>query len=89
MKKEKGSARSAAKMINVMTETITIKGKYICDENFTTVYCNNAVYTIARNTGEWGALHVGERSAMGPVLDQATYDKWVAEAEREGTFTLR
>lgn len=29
-----------------------IKGKYEVDSNFTTVYANNKMYTIAKNTGE-------------------------------------
>lgn len=66
-----------------------IRGKYTRDENFTDVYCNNAVYTIARATGDWGVLRVGERSAMGQILDQATYNRLAAEAEKEGTFELR
>lgn len=66
-----------------------ITGKYERDENFTTVYTNNTVYTIARNTGKWGCVRVGERVAMGPVLDQATYDEWAARCEKEGTFELR
>ncbi len=65
-----------------------ITGKYTRDDNFADVYCNNAVYTIARSTGEWGVLHVGERSAMGQILDQDTYDRLAAEAEKEGTFEL-
>lgn len=66
-----------------------IKGKYTKDDNFIDVYCDNAVYTIARNTGEWGVLKVGERSAMGQILDQATYDKLAAQCEKAGEFVLR
>lgn len=67
---------------------MTITGMYKTDENFTTIYADNRIYTIARNTGDWGFVGVGERTAMGPVLDQATYDKWVAECSKEGTFEL-
>ena len=38
--------------------------------------------------GEWGSLHVGDRSATGSVLDQETYDKWESECEYEGEFEL-
>ena len=65
-----------------------ITGKYTRDENFTTVYTDNTVYTIARNTGEWAAVAVGERTAMGQILDQDTYDEWVSECAKEGTFEL-
>lgn len=42
-----------------------IFGKYETDSNFTTVYCDNTIYTIARNTGDWGCVAVGQRTAMG------------------------
>ena len=65
-----------------------IRGRYEGDDNFTTIYADNRIYTIARNTGDWGSVGVGERTAMGQVLDQATYDKWEAECSKEGTFEL-
>ena len=65
-----------------------IKGKYETDSNFTTVYCDNTVYTIARNTGEWSCIKVGETTAMGQILTQEAYDKWTSECEREGTFEI-
>lgn len=65
-----------------------IHGNYEIDDNFIKVYANNRIYTIARNTGDWGSVGVGERTAMGQVLDQATYDKWVAECLKEGDFEL-
>ena len=37
-----------------------VTGKYEKDQNFIRVYSNNTVYTIASNSGEWGALKVGE-----------------------------
>ena len=65
-----------------------IKGKYETDQNFTTVYCDNTIYTIARNTGDWGSVAVGQRTAMGQILTQEVYDKWASECEKEGTFEL-
>lgn len=65
-----------------------IKGMYVRDCNFIKVFANNRIYTIARNTGDWGSVGVDERTATGPVLDQATYDKWEAECSREGEFEL-
>lgn len=67
---------------------MTIRGKYERDDNFTTIYADNRIYTIARGTGDWGSVGVGERTATGQVLDQATYDKLVAECSKEGTFEL-
>lgn len=66
----------------------TIKGKYTKDQNFVTVYCDNTVYTIARNTGDWGCICVGEKTTMGQVLTQEVYDKWASDCEKEGTFKL-
>lgn len=65
-----------------------IYGRYKTDENFTTVYSNNTVYTIARGTGDWGSISVGERTAMGQILTQEVYDKWASECTKEGTFEL-
>ena len=65
-----------------------IFGKYEQDENFTTVYSNNTVYTIARNTGDWGCVVVGRRTATGHILTQDVYDEWESACEKEGTFVL-
>ena len=65
-----------------------IKGKYETDQNFTTVYCDNTIYTIARNTGDWGCIKVGETTAMGQILTKEAYDKFASECGREGTFEL-
>lgn len=65
-----------------------IYGKYTEDSNFITVFCSGAIYTIAKNSGEWGKLSIGQASAMGQVLDQSTYNKWEKECKNEGTFVL-
>ena len=65
-----------------------ITGKYKKDSNFTTVYCNNKIYTIARGTGDWSCLAVGECTSMGQVLTQDVYDSWASECSKEGTFVL-
>lgn len=65
-----------------------IYGCYTEDENFTTVFANNIMYTIARSTGEWGSLHVGDRSATGHVFDKETYDRMENECDYEGEFLL-
>ena len=65
-----------------------IIGSYTEDENFTTVFANNTMYTIAKATGEWGSISVGNRTATGHILDQKTYDKWESECEYEGEFLL-
>ena len=61
-----------------------IRGNYKQDKNFITMFSNNAVYTISRDTGKWGCVRVGERAACGQILDQATYDEWEAACEKVG-----
>lgn len=65
-----------------------IQGKYETDENFTTVYSGNRIYTIARTTGEWSSVGVGERTYTGHVLDQETYNKLAAGCTKDGAFTI-
>lgn len=65
-----------------------ITGKYKKNDNFTIVYCDNTIYTIAINTGDWGSVAVGHKTAMGQILTQEAYDKWASECEKEGTFEL-
>lgn len=65
-----------------------IYGSYTEDDNFTTVFSNNTIYTIARATGEWGSVSVGNRTATGHVLDQESYDRMESECEYEGEFNL-
>lgn len=65
-----------------------ITGKFEKDDSFTTIYCNNVIYTIARHTGDWGSVAVGQMTATGHILTQEIYDKWASECEREGTFEL-
>lgn len=36
-----------------------ITGKYYIDANFINVCTNNTLYTIARNTGDWGCRKAG------------------------------
>lgn len=64
-----------------------IKGKYEENENFTCVYADNRIYTIAGN-GDWGSVGVGEMTATGHVLDLVTYDKLEVACSKEGTFEL-
>lgn len=65
-----------------------ITGKYKVDQNFISIYTNNAVYDIARKTREWGCLKVGERAACGIIYDQETHERYMNECTKEGTFDL-
>ena len=65
-----------------------ITGKFEKDNNFITVYCDNTIYTIAKNTGDWACVKVGERTATGQILTQEAFDKWASECTEVGTFEL-
>ena len=67
---------------------MTIKGKYIQDQNFTTVYTEDTLYTLARNSSDWGCVKIGERTATGQILDRETFEKWKSKCTKEGTFEL-
>lgn len=65
-----------------------IRGRYEKDSNFTTVYTDNCMCTIARNTGERSCLEVGELAAVGGRLTQERYDELAGQCQNEGTFWL-
>lgn len=65
-----------------------ITGKYIQDQNFTTVYTEDTLYTLARNSSDWRCVKVGNRLATGHILDRETFEKWKSECTKEGTFEL-
>ena len=65
-----------------------ITGKYYVDDNFTYLFKNSTMYTIARNTGDWGSVTFGEHTAYGQKVTQADFDRWIANADSEGTFEL-
>lgn len=64
-------------------------GKYERDENFTTIFTDNTMYQIARNTGDWGCRKVGEWMANGVKLTQELFNSWKARCTNEATFILR
>ena len=49
-----------------------ITGKYYTDANFINVCTDNTLYTIARNTGDWGCRKVGDKTGFG-VFDSKAY----------------
>lgn len=71
-----------------MVNTMTIHGKYERDQNFTTIYANNRIYTIAKNTGSWSSVGVGECTFFGRVLTQEYFDELASACSKEGTFEL-
>ena len=65
-----------------------IKGRYKKDDNFTTIYANNCIYTIARNSGEYACLRVGQCAYIGGELTQERYNELENKCTQEGTFEL-
>jgi hypothetical protein len=65
-----------------------ITGKYEIDENFTTVYSNNTIYTIANATDSYSKVSVGQKTALGQILTQEAYYKMASECEEEGSFEI-
>ena len=65
-----------------------ITGKYEQDQNFTTVYTEDTLYTVARSTGDWSSVKIGDRMANGHVLTPDLFQQWKAECTEEGTFNL-
>ena len=41
-----------------------IRGNYEQDKNFITMFSNNAVYTISRDTGKWGGVSASVRGRL-------------------------
>lgn len=67
---------------------MTITGVYKKDANFTTVYTEDTIYTIARNTGEWSYRKIGDWLACGGKLTPEIFQEWKAECTETGTFEL-
>lgn len=65
-----------------------VRGCYTKDDNFTTVFSSDTMYTIARNTGEWGSVRVGGTFANGQPFTNADYEKMKEECDQVGTFVL-
>lgn len=68
---------------------MTVTGKYEKGENYTRVYSNNAICEIARNSGEWGVLKVGEHDRQGNALTLEQFKEWESACKRVGTFDLK
>lgn len=67
---------------------MTIYGLYEKDENFTTIYYDGKLYTIAINGGDWGCLPVGGQDTTGHILTQDEYDRRRSACVLSGTFEL-
>lgn len=65
-----------------------VRGCYTKDSNFITLFSSDTMYTIARNTGEWGSVRVGGTFANGQPFTKADYERMKEECDSVGTFVL-
>lgn len=65
-----------------------ITGRYIVDDNFTTVFTNDTMYVIANNSCDWSCLHIGERTTMGILVNRELFNSLKEEATLTGTFEI-
>ena len=65
-----------------------ITGKFSADKNFVTVYSNDTIYDLARNSREWSFVHVPGWAGNNTWIDIAAYRKYEAECTETGTFEL-
>lgn len=65
-----------------------VRGCYTKDSNFITLFSSDTMYTIARNTGEWGSVKVGGTFANGRPFTKADYERFKEECDNVGTFVL-
>ena len=65
-----------------------VRGCYTKDSNFITLFSSDTMYTIARNTGEWGSVRVGGTFANGRPVTKADYERMKEECDQVGTFVL-
>ena len=66
-----------------------IQGNYFTDDNFTTVFVGETIYTIPHNApSEWGCISIGESLPYGGKLTHEQFAEGLERADRVGTFTL-
>lgn len=67
---------------------MTVTGKFTRDDNFTTIYTVDTMYTVARSTGDWSSVKIGDCMANGYTLTPDLFQQWKSECTKEGTFNL-
>ena len=75
--------------MNWRKKMMKVIGKFEQDRNFTRVYSSNTVYEIARNSGEWSVLKVGEHDRQGNVLTLEQFKAWESACKKVDAFDLK
>lgn len=65
-----------------------IEGKYTQDDNFVTIYTENTLYILDKETLEFESRRVGDKIASEEVLTQEFFDEQKNLCENEGVFVL-
>lgn len=65
-----------------------ITGEYFKDENFIYLFTADLLFTIARNTGDWGFVVVGGSYNFGQ-LTADVFNSWKDKVTDFGTFELK
>lgn len=67
---------------------MNVTGKYKMGINFITVFSSGRIYTVARDTGDWRSVEIGQRTDTGLYLTPEEYDRMESECKLTGTFNL-
>lgn len=65
-----------------------IEGKYTQDDNFVTIYTEDTLYILDKETLEFESRRVGDKVASKEILTQEFFDEQKNLCENEGVFIL-
>lgn len=63
-----------------------VEGKYTQDDDFVTIYAENALYILDKGTLEFESRKVGDELTSGEILTQEFFDQQKNLCENEGIF---
>lgn len=67
---------------------MTIHGRYRLGKYFITVFSDNTMYLIARNSYDWIRVNVGKIFENGEPFSKADYDRLETKCDNVGTFEV-
>lgn len=65
-----------------------IEGKYTQDDNFVTIYTEDTLYILDKETLEFESRKVGDKIVSEEILTQEFFDEQKDLCENEGIFVL-